>query len=62
MNRIKEIDEEGIHLVEALPFLVGADDMMSEENARRLLRRVASGSSWSWDPTETSARSFLSRL
>lgn len=62
MSRVQEMDEEIIHVIEALPFLLGTDVELEEENARLLLRRIADGSSQCLNPRKTSARSFLSRL
>lgn len=63
MSSIQNIDEEVIQLVEALPFLLGTDVELFEENAQRLLARIADGpSKRGFDPRKTSARSFLSGL
>lgn len=62
MGRVQEMDEEVIHVIEALPFLVGTDVELAEENAQRFLRSIADGSSQWPNPRKTSARFFLSRL
>lgn len=63
MSKVQDMNEEVIHVVEALPFLVGTDVELSEENAQLLLGRIAEGpSKWLLDPRKTSARTFLSRL
>lgn len=61
-RNVLDMDEELIHVVEALPFLLGTDVELSEENARHLLRRIADGPAKWLDPRRTSARTFLSRL